>query len=192
MRNQSTRKGIASPVLKCRNSSSPVHRPVRITMGQYSSRARFRSSGARKSSTCSRRRFLHSGETQEPQAGGIDELRPAVQAGEADEVGRSLDQRKKAPLVRLRLPSLQCDSRIICADPEEESLRFGGKVGPARPRNENCVAAKADRGGGNAKRSVPEWIGIVSVCSAVRTGNCLRTAALNCARRAGASLCRHA
>ncbi len=81
-------------------------------------------------------------------------MRAAVQGGKADEVGRTLDHGDEAPLIRLRLPSLQCNCRVICADVEEKPLRFGRKIRPVRARNEHRIAAKADRGGSHAHLTV--------------------------------------
>ncbi len=50
--------------------------------------------------------MFHPGQADKSQSGGIDILRTAVQAGEADEVGRTFDQACEPMLLRLHMPPL--------------------------------------------------------------------------------------
>ena len=105
------------------------------------------------------RRFFHRAETQELQPGGVYVLRAAVQAGETDKVGGTFDHADKAPLVPLRLPPLQCNGRVVCADAEEKPLPLRRKIRLKRACNQNCITAKPDRGGCHAQLAVSQWVG---------------------------------
>jgi hypothetical protein len=97
-------------------------------------------------------------ESQKLAASRIQIFRLAVEVGEADELGRPLDQRRHSPLFRLGLPSLKRDRCITRGNPEQEAIRLAGKLRIGATREDRGIASVADRRRRDPQRSIPERV----------------------------------
>ena len=160
MRNQSTRKGIGTPVLKWRKATRPSNDPLASGSGRHSSRARVRSSGIRKSSTCRRGSLFDRCQTDELQTGGIEVVMACHRGSQCRQNPGSFDQRYEALLRRFRASSLQRDGRAVRSRySSSRPLHVRREIRLPGSGNDHCIPAKAERGRSDADYAFVKRVG---------------------------------
>ena len=89
--------------------------------------------------------IVEGGKPQQLKTCRIDILDLAAERGDADEVGRSLHDRRKSPFLSVSLPLLEGDRRLIGAGTQEEPFGPRGKRVAEGTGGQRRVAAESDR-----------------------------------------------